>query len=208
MMIHESTHPLVHHKLALLRDVNTESKQFRELVGELAQFLCYEACSVLPTTPTKVMTPMGESDAVNLEAKIGLIPILRAGIGMVEPIWAMIPNAQVWHIGMYRDEDTLEPVYYYDKFSDSECNIDVALLLDPMLATGGSAIAAATRLKEWGVGKIIFVGLIAAPEGVAAFHAIHPDVPIFVASIDSHLNNIGYIVPGLGDAGDRQFGTF
>ncbi len=206
-MIHESKHPLVRHKLALLRDVNTNPKQFRELVGELAQFLCYEACSLLPTTTTTVMTPMGEASAENLIARIGLIPILRAGIGMVEPIWQMIPNAQVWHIGMYRDEETLEPVYYYDKFSENECNIDVALLLDPMLATGGSAIAAATRLKEWGVEQIIFIGLIAAPEGVAAFHAIHPDIAIFTAALDSHLNDVGFIVPGLGDAGDRQFGT-
>lgn len=206
-MIHESKHPLVRHKLALLRDVSTEPKQFRELVGELTQFLCYEACAELPTKPFGVTTPMGHCDAEQLDARIGLVPILRAGIGMVEPIWLMIPNAQVWHIGMYRDEETLQPVYYYDKFDDHTCNIDVALLLDPMLATGGSAIAGAARLKEWGVQKIIYVGLIAAPEGIAAMQAAHPDISIYVAAIDSHLNEIGYIFPGLGDAGDRQFGT-
>ncbi len=206
-MIHESKHPLVRHKLALLRSTETEPKQFRELVGEITQFLCYEACSDLPTKQIGITTPMGDCDAEELTAKIGLVPILRAGIGMVEPIWLMIPNAQVWHIGMYRDEETLQPVYYYDKFDEHACNVDVALLLDPMLATGGSAIAGATRLKEWGVKKIVYVGLIAAPEGVAAMREAHPDIPIYVAAIDSHLNEIGYIVPGLGDAGDRQFGT-
>ncbi len=205
-MIYESKHPLVRHKLSLLRDISTDTKQFRELVGEITMFLCYEACADLEMEPIPVTTPMEETTGEALTSKIGLVPILRAGIGMVEPIWLLIPNAQVWHIGMYRNEDTLEPVYYYDKFS-GEPTIDIALLLDPMLATGGSAIAGAARLKEWGVKKIKYVGLIAAPEGIAAFHDAHPDIPIHVAAIDSHLNNIGYIVPGLGDAGDRQFGT-
>lgn len=207
MIVHESQHPLVRHKLALLRATETEPKQFRELVGEITQFLCYEACANLTTAPISITTPMGACDAEEMTAKIGLVPILRAGIGMVDPIWTMIPNAQVWHIGMYRDEETLEPVYYYDKFDEHACNIDVALLLDPMLATGGSAIAGASRLKGWGVKSIIYVGLIAAPEGIAALQAAHPDIAIYVAAIDSHLNDIGYIVPGLGDAGDRQFGT-
>lgn len=207
-MIHESTHPLVKHKLALLRSVTTESKKFRELVGEITQLLCYEACANLPTQPIGITTPMGDCDAEEMTAKIGLVPILRAGIGMVDSIWQMIPNAQVWHVGMYRNEETLEPVYYYDKFDEHACNVDVALLLDPMLATGGSAIAGAARLKEWGVKQIIYVGLIAAPEGIEAMRKAHPDIAIYVAAIDSHLNEIGYIVPGLGDAGDRQFGTF
>ncbi len=205
-MIYESKHPLVRHKLSLLRDIETSTKQFRELVGEITMFLCYEACADLEMQPVAVTTPMTETTGEMLTAKIGLVPILRAGIGMVEPIWLLIPNAQVWHIGMYRNEETLEPVYYYDKFS-GEPTIDMALLLDPMLATGGSAIAGATRLKEWGVKSIKYIGLIAAPEGIAAFHEAHPDIPIHVAAIDSHLNEIGYIVPGLGDAGDRQFGT-
>lgn len=205
-MIYESKHPLVRHKLSLLRDVNTDTKQFRELVGEITMFLCYEACADLPMEGSPVTTPMGDTTGEELSVKIGLVPILRAGIGMVEPIWLLIPNAQVWHIGMYRNEETLEPVYYYDKFS-GEPTIDIALLLDPMLATGGSAIAGAARLKEWGVKQIKYVGLIAAPEGIEAFRAAHPDVPIHIAAIDSHLNDIGYIVPGLGDAGDRQFGT-
>jgi uracil phosphoribosyltransferase len=205
-MIYESKHPLVRHKLSLLRDIHTDTKQFRELVGEITMFLCYEACADLEMTPVPVTTPLTETTGEALTAKIGLVPILRAGIGMVEPIWLLIPNAQVWHIGMYRNEETLEPVYYYDKFS-GEPTIDIALLLDPMLATGGSAIAGAARLKEWGVKTIKYVGLIAAPEGIAAFRAAHPDIPIHVAAIDSHLNEVGYIVPGLGDAGDRQFGT-
>lgn len=205
-MIHESKHPLVRHKLSLLRDTKTDTKQFRELVGEITMFLCYEACADLEMEPVSVTTPMEETTGEALTAKIGLVPILRAGIGMVEPIWLLIPNAQVWHIGMYRNEETLEPVYYYDKFS-GEPTIDTALLLDPMLATGGSAIAGAARLKEWGVKSIKYVGLIAAPEGIAAFREAHPDIPIHVAAIDSHLNEVGYIVPGLGDAGDRQFGT-
>ena len=206
-MIHESSHPLVRHKLALLRDVATESKQFRDLVGELTMFLCYEACASLPTREIQVTTPMETCSAEQMTSRIGLVPILRAGIGMVEPMWKLLPSAQVWHMGMYRDEETLEPVYYYDKFDEHEVSIDVAFLLDPMLATGGSAIAGASRLKEWGVKQIIYVGLIAAPEGIAAMRAAHPDVPIYVASIDEKLNEIGYIVPGLGDAGDRQFGT-
>ncbi len=205
--IHESKHPLVRHKIGLLRDINTEPKQFRELVGELTMFLCYEACADLPMIPTTVTTPMVECAAEEIDCRVGLVPILRAGMGMVEPMWLLIPNAQVWHIGMYRDEEKLEPVYYYDKFEGREPTVDIALLLDPMLATGGSAIAGATRLKEWGVKKIIYIGLIAAPEGIAAMQAAHPDVSIYIAAIDSHLNENGYIVPGLGDAGDRQFGT-
>jgi uracil phosphoribosyltransferase len=205
-MVFESKHPLVKHKLALLRDKATSPIQFRDLLSELAMFLSYEACSDLETRPITVETPMGMAEQRQLTVRVGLVPVLRAGLGMTDPIWNMIPQAQVWHIGMFRNEETLEPVYYYDKFEHAP-NIDIALLLDPMLATGGSAAAAVTRLKEWGVHRIKFIGVIAAPEGIAALHAAHPDVQIYVAEIDSHLNDIGYIVPGLGDAGDRQFGT-
>ncbi|MGB1251090.1 MAG: uracil phosphoribosyltransferase [Candidatus Promineifilaceae bacterium] len=206
-MVYESQHPLVKHKLAILRDVTTNPIQFRALVGEIAQFLCYEACADLPLHLTEVDTPMGKAEGHELLPKVGLVPILRAGLGMVEPIWTMIPNAVIWHIGMYRNEETLEPVYYYDKFGEHDVNIDVAFLLDPMLATGGSAIAGVDRLKQWGVKQVRYIGLLAAPEGVDALQKAHPDVPIYVGAIDSHLNGIGYIVPGLGDAGDRQFGT-
>lgn len=205
-MVYESQHPLVKHKLSLLRDIHTEPMQFRELVGEITAFLCYEACANLPTHTTQVQTPLAPAVGHVLDVKIGLVPILRAGLGMVNPIWSLIPHAQVWHVGMYRDEQTFEPVYYYDKFHGAP-KFDVAFLLDPMLATGGTAVAGAARLKKWGVTDIRYIGLIAAPEGIHALQTAHPDVPIYVAAIDSHLNETAYIVPGLGDAGDRQFGT-
>ncbi|MCO5184007.1 MAG: uracil phosphoribosyltransferase [Anaerolineae bacterium] len=205
-MVFESKHPLVKHKLALLRDMNTEPKQFRELVNELAVLIGYEAAADLPTREVDVHTPMGTAVEAQLDAKIGLIPILRAGLGMVDPIWDLIPNAEVWHIGMWRDEETLEPVWYYNKLEGTP-RIGTAFILDPMLATGGSALATIDVVKQWGVARIKFLALIAAPEGIAAVHAAHPDVAIYTAAIDSHLNDIGYIVPGLGDAGDRQFGT-
>ncbi len=205
-MVFESKHPLVKHKLALLRDSQTEPKLFRELVGELAQLLFYEASADLPTRAIQVQTPMGQATQQVLAVKAALVPILRAGLGMMDPIWDMIPSAEVWHMGMYRDETTLRPVFYYEKFS-AEPRAQIAFLLDPMLATGGSAIACTDRVKEWGVPQLKFISLIAAPEGIRAFEAAHPDVPIFTAEVDSHLNAIGYIVPGLGDAGDRQFGT-
>lgn len=205
-MVYESKHPLVKHKLAILRDKNTAPMQFRQLVGEIGALMCYEACSDLPTREVTIDTPMEAAVQQTLDVKVGLVPILRAGLGMVDAMWQLIPSAQVWHVGMYRNEETLQPVYYYDKF-DGEPTIDVALLLDPMLATGGSASACADRLKQWGVKQIKFIGLIAAPEGVKAMQTLHPDIDIYVAAIDEQLNSIGYIVPGLGDAGDRQFGT-
>ncbi|MCI0397876.1 MAG: uracil phosphoribosyltransferase [Chloroflexi bacterium] len=205
-MVYESKHPLVKHKLTLLRDVATEPKKFRELVRELAILLCYEATADLGLSEMMVETPMGTAAGAHLTEKIGLIPILRAGLGMVEGIWEMMPGAEVWHIGLYRDERTLKPVSYYNKLPTSP-TVQVCLVLDPMLATGGSAVATVGILKNWGAERIKFVGILAAPEGVRALQAAHPDVPIHVAQIDSHLNNIGYIVPGLGDAGDRQFGT-
>ncbi|MBK6434292.1 MAG: uracil phosphoribosyltransferase [Anaerolineae bacterium] len=201
-----SNHPLIRHKVALLRDIQTEPKKFRELIREIAILLAYEATSDLGLSPVTVTTPMGQADGTILAEKIGLVPILRAGLGMVEGIWEMMPGAEVWHLGVYRDEKTLRPVQYYNKLPVAP-TVQVCLVLDPMLATGGSAVACIDILKRWGARRIKFVGIIAAPEGVAALHEAHPDVPIHIAVLDSHLNEIGYIVPGLGDAGDRQFGT-
>jgi len=204
--IHVSEHPLVLHKLTKLRDKATNPKKFRELIREIAMLLAYEATSDLSLEPTTVSTPMGEAAGHLLQEKIGLVPILRSGLGMVDGIWEMMPSAEVWHIGLYRDEDTLQPVEYYNKLPVIP-TVQVCLVLDPMLATGGSAVATVNILKEWGAGRIKFVGILAAPEGVEALHAAHPDVPIHLAVVDERLNDIGYIVPGLGDAGDRQFGT-
>lgn len=205
-MVFESQHPLVKHKLTLLRNVMTEPKKFRELVRELAMLLCYEATADLGIEALTVDSPMGKAAGHTLTEKIGLIPILRAGLGMVEGIWEMMPSAEVWHIGLYRDEETLQPVSYYNKLPTIP-TVQVCLVLDPMLATGGSAVATVDILKEWGAEKLKFVGILAAPEGIKALQIAHPDVPIYIAQIDLHLNDIGYIVPGLGDAGDRQFGT-
>lgn len=204
--VYASKHPLIAHKLSRLRDKNTEPKKFRELVREIAGLLAYEATADLQTTPVEIETPLAKMQARQLKEKIGLVPILRAGLGMVEGIWEMMPGAEVWHIGLYRDEHTLKPVEYYNKLP-VEPRVAVCLILDPMLATGGSATATAEILKRWGVSKIKFVGLIAAPEGVKAMQDAHPDIDIYVAAIDERLNERAYIVPGLGDAGDRQFGT-
>jgi uracil phosphoribosyltransferase len=204
--VYESKHPLVAHKLSRLRDKHTEPKKFRELVREIAALLAYEATADLATTPRELETPLEKTIGVELQEKIGLIPILRAGLGMVEGIWELMPVAEVWHIGLYRDEHTLRPVEYYNKLP-TEPTVSVCLILDPMLATGGSATATADVLKKWGVKKIKFVGLIASPEGIKAMQTAHPDIDIHIAAIDDHLNERAYIVPGLGDAGDRQFGT-
>lgn len=204
--VYESKHPLVAHKLSRLRDKRTEPKKFRELVREIAGLLAYESTANLQTTEIEIETPLKKMKAQQLKEKIGLVPILRAGLGMVEGIWELMPSAEVWHIGLYRDEKTLQPVEYYNKLP-VDPRVSVCLILDPMLATGGSATATADILKKWGVKKIKYVGLIAAPEGIKAMQTAHPDVDIYVAAIDSHLNERGYIVPGLGDAGDRQFGT-
>lgn len=204
--VHISNHPLIQHKLTLLRDKRTDHKQFRELIRELAILLAYEATADLGLEETTVTTPMGVAKGHRLTEHIGLIPILRAGLGMVEGIWEMMPGAQVWHIGLYRDERTLRPVEYYNKLPVAP-TVQVCLILDPMLATGGSAVATVDILKKWGAQRIKFVGIIAAPEGIRALTTAHPDVPIHVAALDDHLNDIGFIVPGLGDAGDRQFGT-
>lgn len=204
--IYESRHPLVLHKLSRLRDKTTEPKKFRELVREIAALLAYEATLDLSTTPRELETPLAKVIGAELREKIGLVPILRAGLGMVEGIWELMPSAEVWHIGLYRDEHTLKPVEYYNKLP-IEPTVSVCLILDPMLATGGSATATVEVLKRWGVKKIKFVGLIGAPEGIAVLQKAHPDVDIYLAAVDDHLNERGYIVPGLGDAGDRQFGT-
>jgi uracil phosphoribosyltransferase len=201
-----SQHPLVQHKLTLLRRTTTESKKFRELVRELSQFLLYEATTDLELEPYQIDTPLAPLTGRRIAAHIGLFPILRAGLGMVDPILELIPTAHVWHLGLYRDHKTLEPVTYYNKLPP-QTDVDLCLILDPMLATGGSAAAAVEILKRWGATRIKFLGLIAAPEGVKTLSAAHPDVPIHLAALDTHLNENGYIVPGLGDAGDRQFGT-
>ncbi len=201
-----SPHPLVAHKLAKLRDANTEPKKFRELVREIAGLLAYEATADLMTEDISVSTPLAMAKGRALKEKIGLVPILRAGLGMVEGFWELMPGAEVWHIGIYRDENTLKPVEYYNKLP-TEPTVSVCLILDPMLATGGSATATVDVLKRWGVKKIKFVGIIGAPEGIAAMTAAHPEVPIYLAAVDERLNNVGYILPGLGDAGDREFGT-
>jgi uracil phosphoribosyltransferase len=201
-----SQHPLVAHKLSRLRDRSTEPKKFRELVREIAALLAYEATVDLLTVPRQVETPLTTMTGVELQEKVGLVPILRAGLGMVEGFWELMPTAEVWHIGLYRDEKTLQPVQYYNKLP-VEPTVSVCLILDPMLATGGSAVATTAIVKRWGVRKIKFVGLIGAPEGIALMQAAHPEVPIYLAAVDDHLNEHGYILPGLGDAGDRQFGT-
>ena len=204
--VYESQHPLVKHKLSRLRDIKTEPKKFRELVREIAALLAYEATADLATMPRELETPLAKMTGQELQEKIGLVPILRAGLGLVEGFWELMPSAEVWHIGLYRDEKTLRPVEYYNKLP-LEPTVSVCLILDPMLATGGSATATAEVLKKWGVKKIKFVGLIAAPEGIQAMQTAHPDIDIHIAAIDERLNEHAYIVPGLGDAGDRQFGT-
>jgi uracil phosphoribosyltransferase len=204
--VYPSPHPLVAHKLALLRRKDTEPQHFRELVREIAALLTYEATADLITKPISVETPLATAPGVELRENIGLVPILRSGLGMVEGVWELMPNAEVWHIGLYRDERTLKPVEYYNKLP-VEPTVSVTLILDPMLATGGSAVATIDILKRWGVKKIKFVGILAAPEGIEMMQQHHPEVPIHLAVVDERLNENGFILPGLGDAGDRQFGT-
>lgn len=204
--LHVSRHPAVLHKLAILRDESTEPKKFREVVRELSWLLGYEALADARVRPLTIRTPIEETVAAELDDRIGLVPILRAGLGMVDAMLELMPTAQVWHLGLFRDERTLRPVEYYNKLPDS-ASVDLCLILDPMLATGGSATAAIEVLKRWGAVRIKLVNLIAAPEGVAAVTEAHPDVHIHCAAIDRQLNEKGYIMPGLGDAGDRQFGT-
>ena len=204
--LHVSRHPAVLHKLAILRDERTEPKKFREVVRELSWLLGYEALEDARVRPLTIRTPLEEIEANELDDRIGLVPILRAGLGMVDAMLELMPTAQVWHLGLFRDERTLRPVEYYNRLPDS-ATVDLCLILDPMLATGGSATAAIEVLKRWGAVRIKLVNLIAAPEGVKAVTEAHPDVHIYCAALDRQLNDKGYILPGLGDAGDRQFGT-
>jgi len=209
MTLHVSDHPAVKHKLRILRDEATEPKKFREIVRELSWLLSYEALADARLRDRDVRTPIEVTAAQELGDRIGLVPILRAGLGMVDAMLELMPTAEVWHLGLFRDEHTLRPVEYYNKLPDS-ASVDLCLILDPMLATGGSATAAIEVLKRWGAVqpvRIKLVNLIAAPEGVKAVQEAHPDVDIYAASLDRQLNDKGYIMPGLGDAGDRQFGT-
>ncbi|MCC6792919.1 MAG: uracil phosphoribosyltransferase [Thermomicrobiales bacterium] len=204
--LHVSDHPLVKHKVTLLSDVSTEPQLFRMLVNELTELLVYEATRSLPIRTTSFQSPLEESTGSEIAAEIGLVPILRAGLGMVDAAGGLLPRSTVYHLGIYRDEESHLPVSYYNKLP-SRLPDEVMILLDPMLATGGSATAAATTLKANGVEHIIFVGMIAAPEGVERMLAEHPEVPIHVARLDRELDSNKYIRPGLGDAGDRLFGT-
>jgi uracil phosphoribosyltransferase len=204
--LHVSQHPLVLHKLAVLRDRDTDAMTFRRMVRDLAQLLLVEATRDLKLLPATVRTPLAECAAHRVSETVGLVPILRAGLGMAEAMLELLPFAQVWHLGLYRDHETLQPVTYYSRLP-SRAGIERAVVVDPMLATGGSAVAAVDILKGGGVPRVAYVGLIAAPEGVRVLQGAHPDVPIYLAALDSHLDGHKYIVPGLGDAGDRQFGT-
>lgn len=210
--VYPSSHPLALHKLTLLRRQETEPKKFREVISELATMLVYEATCDLPLAQKPIQTPLTSATGREVAEKVGLVPILRAGLGMVAGAWELLPQAEVWHLGLYRDEETLRPVQYYNKLPVAP-TVQLCLILDPMLATGGSATAAVEVLKAWGVARIKFVGLIAAPEGIDTLQEQHPDVDIHVAAVDERLTTgddpfpAGFIWPGLGDAGDRQFGT-
>lgn len=200
-------HPLIQHKVGLIRKKETGSKEFRELIGEIAMYMCYEATRDLKLTDIEIETPICKTTVKELSGKkLAVVPILRAGLGMVEGMLAMIPAAKVGHIGLYRDPETLKPVEYYCKLP-ADSNEREVFVVDPMLATGGSAVAAIQMLKDKGVKNIRFLCIIAAPEGVEAMKQAHPDVDIYIGALDEHLNEHGYIVPGLGDAGDRIFGT-
>ncbi len=210
-----SVHPLVEHKITQLRDETTDFRQFRSIVAELSMILAYEATVDLTTQPVEVQTPLAAATGSKFDQRVGLVPVLRAGLGMVDGMLSLIPQAEVWHLGFYRDEETLQPVIYYNKLPD-DLSTHTCFVLDPMLATGGSALAAVDILKRRGVTRVKFVGLLAAPEGIAALQGTHPDVSVHVAAVDERLTNEddaddgfppGFIWPGLGDAGDRQFGT-
>ncbi len=204
--VFEVQHPLIQCHLARLRDKTTPPPEFRQLVQRLASLLAYEATKDLRTETMTVQTPLTNTEGKRLAQRVGLIPILRAGLGMVEPVLELIPSAEVWHLGLYRDEATAKPVKYYAKLP-SERPVDVALILDPMLATGGSVVAALTALREWGVPQVKLLSLLAAEEGIKTVEAEFPDSQIYVCCIDPELNDRKFIVPGLGDAGDRIFNT-
>jgi uracil phosphoribosyltransferase len=204
--LHVSQHPAILHKLAILRDEKTEPKKFREVVRELSWLLGYEALADARVRPLTIRTPIEEMEAAELGERIGLVPILRAGLGMVDAMLELMPTAQVWHLGLFRDERTLRPVEYYNKLPDS-ASVDLCLILDPMLATGGSASAALRLIKERGSRSIRLLSVVAAPVGLERIAANHPDVTVYTAAVDRGLNEDGFILPGLGDAGDRLFGT-
>ena len=205
--VHIMDHPLVAHKLTILRDKNTSVKDFRELVSEIGMLITYEATRDLPLTTKEVETPICKTVAPTLKGKkFAVVPILRAGLGLVDGVLRMVPSARVGHIGMYRDEETLEPHVYFCKMPKDISERDI-MIVDPMLATGGSAKDAIAQIKKRGAKHIKFIGLLAAPEGLKALHEAHPDVDIYCGAVDERLNEHGYIVPGLGDAGDRIFGT-
>lgn len=202
--VHELEHPLADHNLRYIRDRDTDSATFRRCAQRLSGLLLAEASRELPTQEVQVPTPVETTSCREIQERIALVPILRAGLVMVEPSLTLLPNAEVWHLGYYRDEDTLLPVSYYDKLPAGQA-VDTAFVLDPMLATGGSACAALETLTSWGVTRTIFLGILAAPEGIQRLHQEFPQTAVYVAAIDERLNENGYIVPGLGDAGDRAF---
>lgn len=200
-------HPLIQHKIGIIRRTDTGSKDFRQMISEIAMLMCYESTRDLKLQDVKIQTPICETTVKELQGKkLAVVPILRAGLGMVDGMLSMIPAAKVGHIGLYRDPETLEPVEYYSKLPADSADREV-FVVDPMLATGGSSVAAIKLLKDKGVKRIRFMCIIAAPEGVKRMQKEHPDVDIFIGALDDHLNDHGYIVPGLGDAGDRIFGT-
>ncbi len=199
-------HPLVQNKMAMLRNKETNSKEFRELVGEIASLICYEAAKTLPLKNVEVETPLGTAQCKELETQMVLVPILRAGIGMTDAVIKLIPNAKVGHIGLYRDPNTFQPIEYFCKLPNAEDDMEL-FVLEPMLATGGSASAAISFIKERNFKNIKYICLVAAPDGVKRLQSEHPDVDIYAAAFDRVLNEQGFIVPGLGDVGDRIFGT-
>lgn len=205
-LVSQVAHPLVEHHIARLRDEATRPEEFRSLVRRLATLLAYEATKDLPLESIDVQTPMAQTLGKKLSGRIGLVPILRAGLGMVDPVLELIPSAEVWHLGLYRDEKTAEPVEYYSKLPPSR-PVDVAVILDPMLATGGSAVAALATLREWGVKQVKLLSIIASSDGIAEVELQFADTQIYVCAIDPMLNDQKFIVPGLGDAGDRIFNT-
>lgn len=204
--VFEVDHPLIACHLTKLRDKSTPPSEFRQAVRRLATLLAYEATQDLRSQPTQVTTPIAETTGSQLAERIGLVPILRAGLGMVDPVLDLIPTAEVWHLGLYRDEDTAQPVEYYSKLPKQNA-VDVALIVDPMLATGGSMTAALETLRDWGVGRVKLLSIIASEEGIKTVEAEFPDAQIYVCQIDPELNDQKFIVPGLGDAGDRIFNT-
>jgi uracil phosphoribosyltransferase len=199
-------HPLIRHHIAQLRSADTPPAEFRRLIHHLSVLLAYEATKDLAVASRQVQTPLAAAEGHVLRERIGLIPILRAGLGMVDPLIELIPSAEVWHLGVYRDEATHRPVEYYSRLPETE-PVDVALVLDPMLATGGSAVAVLNTLRAWGVPRLKLLAVIAAPEGIRHVQSSFADTQIYVAAVDSHLNDRAFIVPGLGDAGDRTFNT-